>query len=150
MLSVRNKAARMDCSAPPKHQPASPFLRMPLELRHEVLSLLLPAQVHVWVRAGNLHVSICHEPDKNERSTAFMFKSDRTPYDGYERQYTSGQYTSGQEPESDDTWARRLESSWGPHWMCEDHARAGHKLDLSILKVCKKLYVVQVFHRGTI
>jgi hypothetical protein len=38
------------------------------------------------------------------------------------------------------TWARRLRSSWGPHWKCEEDAKnLGCGPSLALAMACKRL-----------
>ncbi|KAF2647223.1 hypothetical protein K491DRAFT_741649 [Lophiostoma macrostomum CBS 122681] len=110
-----------------RSQSESTLLRIPLEIRNQVLGYLITDQLHVILHKGALHWSICIEPE-----LAFDL-------DGSERNLQG-------QTHSEKTWARRLRSSWGPHWRCEeffqDRGRGKHTLDgaLELDYVCKQVY----------
>lgn len=129
-------------------QNQSTLLRIPLELRNEVYSYLLPRQLHAYLRDNEIRLSTCFEPDKDARSSAYPHKYpfrkygecedkpsddyDRHPYDGSERRSWEG-------PNQKLEYVRRLQSSWGPHWMCEEGAREGIGETMALLLACKQM-----------
>jgi len=68
-------------------------------------------------------------------SSCSTINPDTKAYDGNER----GGYILGdlkQVPRA--MWARRLESSWGPHWMCEEDLEK-NKFNVSLLLTCRRM-----------
>jgi len=107
------------------------LLCTPLEIRQTIYAYLVPYGVHVSVQRRTVILSACVQPLPN----VSMY--------GYER---SG--LSGTEPVDtpDPLLIRRLQSTWGPHWECEEVAlRVVHSVDdlrqtdLGLLQVCKRL-----------
>jgi len=87
----------------------SPQLRlglcqMPTEIRRWIYSYIVAGEMHLFLQDGKL--SLCDCVTRNPSSQD----------DGYERRATGV-------PSLEAVWARRLASSWGPHWNCE--ARKG-------------------------
>ncbi|KAH8903810.1 hypothetical protein BR93DRAFT_930952 [Coniochaeta sp. PMI_546] len=115
-------------------QKQSPFLSLPLEIRNAIYADLVPKAVHISLRHGRVSISTCIEPK-------------------------IGRYQSGIERRppgdhrSETLWARRLQSSWGPHWQCEEvaqmtkesipqstHPCVRNVSAMSILFLCKKIH----------
>jgi len=112
-------------------QLSSKLLNMPLETRQTIYTYLVPNGVHVSRRRDTVILSACVWP--------YLDKS----WHGHER---SG--LSGTEPADtpDPLLICRLQSTWGPHWECEEVAlRVNHSVDdlkrtdLNVLRVCKRL-----------
>jgi hypothetical protein len=114
------------------YQLQSRFLKVPLEIRHEIYSYVLPAQFHLYLQDDKLWLSACLEPDKNKSSSNSFQEPESYPYDGEER-------SSVRFGGPDDIWARRLASSWGPHWMCEENIQTGNISAMSLLLLCKRM-----------
>lgn len=106
------------------NQDKSPFLCLPLEVRRAIYSELIPKAVHVFFQRGKVAVSRCVEPEVGGCLT------------GIERQPT--EHESNDPDQSQWLWARRLNSSWGPHWRCEEMADIDRRT-LSVLFVCKQM-----------
>jgi hypothetical protein len=120
-------------------QSKSVFLRMPLEMRNNIYFYILPSDIHVCVRDGKLSISKCLEPHQNIRSSNFAQETDMITYDGSERApIWEDQKWASREKE----WARRLRSTWGPHWMCDGIVGPGTVMDIALLLVCKTMYAV--------
>jgi hypothetical protein len=107
-------------------QEQSQFLSIPHEVRQAIYACLMPNAIHVFLRQGKIATSTCILPDTGEELT------------GEERNA----------PKDKTLWAQRLQSSWGPHWQCEEIAQgtaedlADCKSDKSIvalLFVCKNM-----------
>jgi hypothetical protein len=126
-------------------QNRSMLLRIPLELRNEVYLYLLPHQLHAYLHNDRLRLSTCFEPDKDPRSSAHPHKVNlwqsgedprpadaQSPHDGSERR----PYESANE---ELVYVRRLQSSWGPHWMCEERAGNGTGSTPVLLLACRKM-----------
>lgn len=105
---------------------------IPLEIRHSIYSYILPSQIHVCFRDGRLHLSPCQEPDKDPRSSCFIGKTDLFPSDGQERSPDGCAMTTP-------LWVRRLQSSWSPHWMCEELADSQQLVTAPLFLVCRQL-----------
>ncbi|KAK3688956.1 hypothetical protein B0T22DRAFT_378112 [Podospora appendiculata] len=120
----------------------SPFTTSPLEIRLAILaSMGFPRAIHVFLRCGKIALSTCVEPSMAEN---YLTGSERKP--GGFLALTS---------DSELAWARRLQSTWGPHWQCEEMAQKtpgyqqhqpednwdsdGAEAIMSLLFVCKKL-----------
>jgi hypothetical protein len=125
----------------------SALLQLPLELRHEVYSYILPAQIHIRLEDNRLTLSMCMQPDKDKYSTASVQKFGGVPHDGYERKpYDPSVFQHA----SRLVWARRLRSTWGPHWTCEERLTKEPKEDgigndlgpVGLLLVCRTMYVL--------
>ena len=99
----------------------------PYDIRRAIYVHLITNQIHVFLRQGKIHLSVCVEP------------SPAGDHYGFERR-TSGDWSS------DTIWARRLRSSWGPHWKCEevasrinDNYEAAYGINVVVLLVCKRM-----------
>lgn len=110
------------------HLPVT-FFSLPPELRQHIYNLLLPYGVHIYSRDGTLHLSTCINETKD---------SDRL--NGYERQPVRQKRADASENE---VCKKRLQSSWGPHWMWEermnrkDHKKIYGDMDfMAILQAC--------------
>ncbi|UPL00361.1 hypothetical protein LCI18_011295 [Fusarium solani-melongenae] len=118
---------RLSLSEPQCGKTRSRLLLAPAEIRHVIYEHLLPHGIHVFRQGAKLCCSACVGASSDDE-------------DGSERQATG-------DPMSDTVWARRLESSWGPHWLCEELAlnmdkaqRPVSRVDLAIAFTCKQLY----------
>lgn len=108
---------------------AIPFFRLPLEIRRAVYSHLINAAgFHIVPNAskeGRPRLLPCLGPDLYAHS------------DGMDRRSGAGYNIR------DPVWIRRLASTWGPHWRCEEEARAdaGRRREIehaTLLRVCKQ------------
>lgn len=101
----------------------------PLELRRAIYSYILSEQIHITIQCGELHLLACV-----------------TPYLANERDIGLERKSIADWP-NDAVLARRLRSSWGPHWRCEEEAqkvKSGNKgegtWDISVvLTLCKRM-----------
>ncbi|KAK8015581.1 hypothetical protein PG991_008469 [Apiospora marii] len=120
----------------------SQFMSAPTEIRRSIYQhLIAPSSIHVFLSPrGRLQVSTCLEPPISP------------PLGGWHQ--TAYKRRPKDAGDHDPTWARRLMSSWGPHWKCEE---ASHTHDLDyisiLLSVCKKMFLdvcTMVLERATI
>ncbi|RYO91860.1 hypothetical protein DL762_001940 [Monosporascus cannonballus] len=85
-------------------QSQSRFFPMPIEIRQAIYAHIIPSAVHLFLQQEDkVAVSACIGPCP-ERDLS-----------GMERRSTGDWRT-------DAIMARRLRSSWGPHWKCEEVA----------------------------
>ncbi|KAI1359525.1 hypothetical protein F5Y08DRAFT_319490 [Xylaria arbuscula] len=102
------------------------FLSAPLEIRHAIYALILPRAVHVFLSRGRLRLSMCLDPNLGDDN-----------HDGRERKPGTDTDT---DHEHRSKWARRLRSSWGPHWECEESVYGDCYLDVdSLILLCKQV-----------
>lgn len=113
-------------------QLGSRLFSAPLEIREAIYEYLVPDGVHVYLHRDNLRLSRCVQPHLGDDLW------------GGERQEADSPY-SGAATFSDPVWARRLRSSWGPHWKCEEKMLGTHRsrqtvhdVDISSLYACKR------------
>jgi hypothetical protein len=123
------------------YQLDSKLLRMPLEIRQAIVQYVLPAQLHINLDVNKISMSVCLAPENDERSTCCTYITHRNKFDGYERVSHRCENADERNAKINEIWARRLRSTWGPHWRCEQSTENGYTLDLSMFMVCKKLYV---------
>jgi hypothetical protein len=83
----------------------SKLFNAPIEIRRAIYVHLINTDgVHVVrTEQGKIRLSPCVEPDLD------------AGYTGFER-HTTGDWSA------DAVWGRRLVSTWGPHWKCEEIA----------------------------
>ena len=125
------------------NQVDSPFFSLPLEIRDAIYAYLIPNNiaVHLSSRLGNVAITRCLAPV----ISGYL--------DGSERFPGGDEPTNSRDIPRKAIWMRRLRSSWGPHWKCEENVQrpAGeHKCPLSqatldgevitvLLVVCRKM-----------
>ncbi|KAF2494342.1 hypothetical protein BU16DRAFT_619469 [Lophium mytilinum] len=126
------------------------LLLAPYDIRRTIYFYLLPTCNHVFLNEHDkLCLSSCDEspiedarPEKKrctgcvgEASPALLLP----PYEEYVTCEPCKTWTS--------TWARRLRSSWGPHWKCEEDAKKSGCVTYSAMFLaCKRLYIDVVEH----
>ncbi|RYP23576.1 hypothetical protein DL765_001090 [Monosporascus sp. GIB2] len=126
-------------------QSQSRFFSMPIEIRQAIYAHIIPYAVHIFFQQDKVVVSACIElcPERD--------------LSGFERRSTGDWRT-------DAIMARRLRSSWGPHWKCEEVALGiGDSYDdkmcdvahdatmTAVLAVCKKMYTdILIFMVSTV
>jgi hypothetical protein len=113
-------------------QSQSRLLQALAEIRHEIFSYILPAQFHLYLQDDKLCLLTCLELDKNKRSSNSFQEPKSYPYDGQKRSHDK--YHG-----PDYVWARRIESSWGPHWTCEENIQIGNMSAMSLLLSCERM-----------
>ena len=99
-------------------QEQSPLLSLPLEVRQAIFAYVIPSAIHVFLQQGKLAVSACVKPEIASELA------------GWERRPWGDEY-------SETLFGHRLQSSWGPHWQCEE--AAGSVGGMGVFFVCKKL-----------
>ncbi|KFY70986.1 hypothetical protein V499_08799 [Pseudogymnoascus sp. VKM F-103] len=78
---------------------------MPVEIRQAIYAQIFHGQTHAFLWQGRIQLSACLQPNLGD---------DR--HDGRER------VTTTHWRRDDPGWARRLRSTWGVHWECEEAA----------------------------
>ncbi|KAF2002009.1 hypothetical protein P154DRAFT_521180 [Amniculicola lignicola CBS 123094] len=128
-------------------EPAScPLLRAPLDIRLNIYDYFLPdhGQFHVCLEQDKVVLAPCVNPDPKDKSPASQlptdaFRNSEIPT-GNERGYDKDMMTIC----DNDVWARRLRSTWGPHWECEEKSREQDQEGMAdanaILHVCRKMH----------
>lgn len=92
----------------------SNLLLLPRELRLEIFGYLIPNRIHVYRRRDKFCLSACVGPISigcEDSSKPYVDLYTNMP-DGDERQSSPDKCLN---PTWDATWARRLQSTWGPH-----------------------------------
>jgi hypothetical protein len=107
-------------------QCASALIQLPYDVRSAILDLLVPPAVHLYRHKGNIVASICVSSDTIYRQD---LGSERK--EGLEAADSNGYV----DYENTCIWARRLRSTWGPHWRCEERA-----LRLNTSRTASRLY----------
>jgi hypothetical protein len=115
-------------------QLGSRLLCAPLEIRRAIYAYLVPYGVHASMRGDNVFLSACIQPHPNNSLS------------GEERTIQRGWAMLCVDPR----FSRRLRSSWGPHWECQEIASRDHpnpellidyddlNIDLNVLRVCHR------------
>jgi hypothetical protein len=85
----------------------SRLVQAPYDIRLEIFQYLIPQGIHVFLQGDVLRFSECVGCPPVDRWDS-----------GQERKDTGGPVTEYKMRE--ERWKRRLMSSWGPHWMCEE------------------------------
>lgn len=112
----------------------SKFFALPTELRLAIYAYFIPDQIHV----------LLHESQSFGFSKCIQYGGDEDPDCISQR---SNDMELGQTSALDPIFGRRLRSSWGPHWRCEElamHMRESYELNYNIttielLGVCKRM-----------
>jgi hypothetical protein len=116
----------------------STLLQLPLEISHEIYSYILPSQVHVCLRGNKLCLSKCLDPTADFRD-----------FYGHNRDYPLSLVCTPRTIRdfvSHVVRVRRIQSTWGPHWMCEEDMKTTNTLDISLFLVCRRVYVLIVYN----
>jgi hypothetical protein len=119
-------------------QCTSALIQLPYDVRSAILDLLVPPAVHLHRHKGNIVASMCVSSDAIYRHD---LGSERK--EGLEAEDSNGYV----DYENTCIWARRLRSTWGPHWRCEERAlrlessRTASRVHTfcPLLGVCRKL-----------
>jgi hypothetical protein len=116
--------------------PEGAFLRVPAEIRHNVYQALFPNQLHVYTQGDRILISACLETDQN-------VVRDSQPFNAFlENSLLRHEIEFHPDLVSTATWSRRLGSTWGTHWKCEENAsgiNSNTQLDGALLLVCWKM-----------
>ncbi|KAF2024295.1 hypothetical protein EK21DRAFT_94223 [Setomelanomma holmii] len=113
----------------------SPVLNAPYDIRRAILLNLLPQEIHIYI--DHYTKRLCMTP-------CVLRKCPGSDQDtGFDRRDT-GKF------DNDPMWAKRLNSSWGPHWTCEEVAQSelrdikGVKKScyafLALMRMCKQMF----------
>ena len=112
----------------------SKFFALPAELRLAIYAYFIPDQLHIFP----------HEERSFRFSGCVQQEEDEDPDCRSQR---SNDLEIWKYPASDPICGRRLRSSWGPHWRCEESAmqmgeayEKGHDATMmSLFLVCKRM-----------
>ncbi|KAF2265278.1 hypothetical protein CC78DRAFT_205757 [Lojkania enalia] len=110
------------------------FFALPAELRRAIYTYFIPDQIHLSIREKKFRVSTCVQHDKDGGPDCTDRRSNKIDL-----------ITN---PMSDPICGRRLRSSWGPHWRCEESAmqmREDHEIGynitmMALFLVCKRMF----------
>ncbi|KAJ0336170.1 hypothetical protein COL922a_008266 [Colletotrichum nupharicola] len=94
----------MEQSPPISEAPKSPLFGLPLEARHHIYRALCGTETHMFLLDGDLQILEFQGAD----DSSYRFIAAEPEY---------------QNPR----WARRVDSSWGCHWRCEERYLDGAK-----------------------
>jgi hypothetical protein len=84
-------------------QRESRLMSMPVEIRRAIYaSVIDDYHIHAFLSEGRIQLSTCLQPNLGDHK-----------HDGHDRKSENISWPK---------WARRLRSSWGPHWECEELA----------------------------
>lgn len=114
-------------------QPRNEFFTLPTELRHAIYRFLIPDKVHLSINSSSIQLSPCIQCDGDHEATGFCRTQSRHHLLN-DRMHTK-----------ECALVRRLQSSWGWHWRCEEQAQGmqvntGENLDdslMTLLLACK-------------
>ncbi|KAF2826981.1 hypothetical protein CC86DRAFT_466738 [Ophiobolus disseminans] len=120
----------------PNPQPQSPLLTTPYDIRLSILSLILPTNIHLHQHSKHLSFSVCTGHTSADTSSP-----------GKERLWGLTYLHPG-DSDADlqarmRRYGRRLQSTWGPHWRCEEDVvrrREGEWGWDGVAGTCKSLY----------
>ncbi|KAG5983196.1 hypothetical protein E4U55_000537 [Claviceps digitariae] len=111
-------------------QQQSPLLQLPAELSRQIYAYIVPPQAHLYRVDATICAATCITPRQSNDYYCFDRRSHGDP--------------------STAVWARRLSSSWGDHWRCEEVAKRLH-LDtpnsqpqhdsaIALMASCRRIY----------
>ncbi|KAF2650552.1 hypothetical protein K491DRAFT_128108 [Lophiostoma macrostomum CBS 122681] len=113
----------------------SKFFALPAELRVAIYAYSVPDQLHIFLREdGFFRFLRCMQRGKDDDPDC---ESQR-----------SNDKEIWKDPSSDPVCGRRLRSSWGPHWRCEEYAMQMQEADearhattmVTLFHVCKRIF----------
>lgn len=119
-----------------QHQSA--FFTTPTEIRHAIYANIVPDQIHVSCRETDdrisgrgLRFSPCVQLEKDGDADCIKQRASKADWNADMNSWSP-------------TFLRRLQSSWGPHWRCEEtlfHANDNCTIKnaLAPLFVCKRM-----------
>uniref|UniRef100_L2FZF4 DUF7730 domain-containing protein n=2 Tax=Colletotrichum fructicola (strain Nara gc5) TaxID=1213859 RepID=L2FZF4_COLFN len=81
---------------PTSEAPKSPLFDLPLEVRHHIYRTLWGTATHLFLLDGDLQIMECQGADDSSR-----YPADEPEYENPK-------------------WIRRVDSTWGCHWRCEE------------------------------
>lgn len=113
---------------PISEAPKSPLFDLPLEIRHHIYRTLWGTATHLFFIDGDSQIMECQGADDSSR------------YPADEPEYKNPR------------WIRRVDSTWGCHWRCEERYLDGaegqatpiHMPLLPLLLSSKGLYVFEI------
>jgi hypothetical protein len=104
--------------------PRLPLLYLPLELRQAIYAHLLPHGLHLSLRNHQPYLSACVQPEPNHG------------HEGGER--CDAASTARPYSDPDPVWAKRLQSTWGAHWECEEMMQK-ERTELEFMRACREM-----------
>jgi hypothetical protein len=122
----------MDQSIDPQHQ--CKFFAAPTEIRQVIYAHLIPDRIHLSLCKNEIRLSACVQRDKDDNPDCMYMQLD-------------GADILSDSHLKDAVYARRVQSSWGPHWRCEEaayHMEEDCKTNYSetamvLLRLCKRM-----------
>lgn len=90
-------------------QDESPLFSVAAEIRRSIYNYLIPEQVHLFTYRDNVKLSRCVQQEGDEDPDCIP----RNPLAHVSRKITDP---------PDPLYVRRLQSSWGEHWRCDEAA----------------------------
>ncbi|OAL44288.1 hypothetical protein IQ07DRAFT_592364 [Pyrenochaeta sp. DS3sAY3a] len=109
------------------------LLSLPSELRRNIYQYTFPDQVHLRCQDGITRISRCVQPYEDRHSPR------NWNHGGWERK-SHTEISCRRDP----ILGRRVQSTWGPHWKCEEHAHIEDEemtQVTSLLRSCKDMFV---------
>ncbi|KAG6002382.1 hypothetical protein E4U21_003142 [Claviceps maximensis] len=108
----------------------SPLLRLPAELARQIYAYIVPPQAHLYRDDASVCAATCITPSPSNDYYCFDRRSHGDP--------------------STTVWARRLKSSWGGHWRCEEVAKrlqtdspgkqTQHDSAIALMASCRRIF----------
>jgi len=102
-------------------------MQLPYDLQNLIYEYLVPSAIHIHAHGSKIIASACISPQAILENDTGLERKEGLP--------------SGDKPwnyEDTHVWARRLRSSWGVHWKCEEVAGCDHVSTVRrLLRVCK-------------
>ncbi|KAB5584814.1 hypothetical protein GE09DRAFT_4867 [Coniochaeta sp. 2T2.1] len=120
-------------------QEQSPFFSLPAEIRDDIVARLIPDAVHAIIRQGPHGKVVTITPCLNPLTKGVLDGGERHP--GPDDPGHPGDAFPGEgrkDRESTKVYMRRLRSSWGLHWECEEAATGMRYLNRKACRTAEK------------
>ena len=114
----------------------SSLLSLPAELRNEIYLYLVPDRIHVRQEENIISLAACLTIELDENYEENFHSPAANILGGSERRPSEG--------DIERVFMRRLQSTWGPHWKCEEAALSRddvHNSGTQLLFVCQSMSV---------
>lgn len=87
------------------------LLEVPYDVRRQIYDYIVPSSVHIWCVGGVIRLFSCVPHPAADPKDPGKECKEGLPLgeDEWNNSHT-------------EIWAARLQSSWGPHWKCEEKA----------------------------
>jgi hypothetical protein len=87
------------------------LLQIPYDVRRKIYDHIVPSSIHIWIGEGVTHLFSCVSPPPVDPKDPGKECKEGLPLEEgtWDESHT-------------ETWGARLQSSWGPHWKCEENA----------------------------